>query len=180
MCFERAVWLCAGVPAPCDLKVERQLQSSVLISWSPPPGLPTADVNSYHVFLDGHFKTSVSGSERTKALLENLDLAKVSGSERTKALLENLDLAKVSCSGSSTGTLAVTNLQSTLDCVMSRFTSCVHALCEVGVVCLQPHQLSVRTVTNRGHSDDALQVISIGKGTLTHYSDVTVTLIYLF
>ena len=162
MCFERAVWLCAGVPAPCDLKVERQLQSSVLISWSPPPGLPTADVNSYHVFLDGHFKTSVSGSERTKALLENLDLA------------------KVSCSGSSTGTLAVTNLQSTLDCVMSRFTSCVHALCEVGVVCLQPHQLSVRTVTNRGHSDDALQVISIGKGTLTHYSDVTVTLIYLF
>ena len=168
------------MPAPCDLKVERQLQSSVLISWSPPPGLPTADVNSYHVFLDGHFKTSVSGSERTKALLENLDLAKVSGSERTKALLENLDLAKVSCSGSSTGTLAVTNLQSTLDCVMSRFTSCVHALCEVGVVCLQPHQLSVRTVTNRGHSDDALQVISIGKGTLTHYSDVTVTLIYLF
>ena len=180
MCFERAVWLCAGVPAPCDLKVERQLQSSVLISWSPPPGLPTADVNAYHVFLDGHFKTSVSGSERTKALLENLDLAKVSGSERTKALLENLDLAKVSCSGSSTGTLAVTNLQSTLDCVMSRFTSCVHALCEVGVVCLQPHQLSVRTVTNRGHSDDALQVISIGKGTLTHYSDVTVTLTYLF
>ena len=122
----------------------------------------------------------VSGSGRTKALLENLDLAKVSGSERTKALLENLDLAKVSCSGSSTGTLAVTNLQSTLDCVMSRFTSCVHALCEVGVVCLQPHQLSVRTVTNRGHSDDALQVISIGKGTLTHYSDVTVTLTYLF
>jgi len=59
----------------------RRLHNSVLISWSQPPSLPAHLINSYHVFVDGQFKSSVSGSDRTKALLENLDLTKVSAKE---------------------------------------------------------------------------------------------------
>ena len=67
----------SGVPFPRNLKLERQLTKSVLISWEPPEGVSPSDVQSYHVYVDSEFKTSVKGTERTKALLENVDSARV-------------------------------------------------------------------------------------------------------
>ena len=68
-----------GVSCPLLLKLDRQLSSSALISWSPPSNIHSTatDIQSYHVYLDGQFKTSVKGTERTKALLEGVDASKV-------------------------------------------------------------------------------------------------------
>jgi len=67
-----------GAPCPRGLQLDRQLASSILVSWQPPEGLDPAHVRSYHVFLDGDFKMLVRGTERTKALLENVESRKVS------------------------------------------------------------------------------------------------------
>ena len=67
-----------GVPFPGNLKLERQLTNSVLISWLAPEGMIAGDIQSYHVYVDTEFKTSVKATERTKALLEGVDSARVS------------------------------------------------------------------------------------------------------
>ena len=67
----------SGVPFPRSLKLERQLTNSLLISWLAPEGVVLGDVQSYHVYVDAEFKTSVKATERTKALLENVDNIKV-------------------------------------------------------------------------------------------------------
>ena len=67
-----------GVPFPRNLKLERQLTNSVLISWQSPEGANVGDIQSYHVYVDTEFKTSVKATERTKALLESVDNARVS------------------------------------------------------------------------------------------------------
>ena len=39
--------------------------------------MTAADIQAYHVYVDGDFKTSVKGTERTKALVENVHSSKV-------------------------------------------------------------------------------------------------------
>ncbi|XP_055862026.1 peripheral-type benzodiazepine receptor-associated protein 1-like isoform X4 [Biomphalaria glabrata] len=59
-------------PSPRGLSLDKQLTNSILISWKEPEPVPGLDVQSYHIFVDGHFKTSVNGRDRTKALLEGI------------------------------------------------------------------------------------------------------------
>ncbi|XP_033748980.1 peripheral-type benzodiazepine receptor-associated protein 1-like isoform X4 [Pecten maximus] len=60
-----------GIPCPHKLTLDRQLTSSILISWCPPP--EDVIIKSYHVYIDGDFKAIVKSNERTKALVENVD-----------------------------------------------------------------------------------------------------------
>lgn len=50
---------------------------SVLISWHPPEGLSAKAIQAYHVYLNGTLKATIKGSERTKALLEDVDANQV-------------------------------------------------------------------------------------------------------
>jgi len=47
------------------------------MSWAPPDHVPQAQIQSYHVYLDGQLKTTIRGNDRTKALLEKVDLTHV-------------------------------------------------------------------------------------------------------
>lgn len=67
----------AGVPAPTDLKLERQLSSSFIIAWSAPAGINPGLIQAYNIHSNGLFLTTVKGDDRTKALLEKLDPMKV-------------------------------------------------------------------------------------------------------
>ncbi|XP_071093930.1 RIMS-binding protein 2-like isoform X14 [Haliotis cracherodii] len=62
-----------AMPFPRNLSIDRQLTNSVLLSWKPPEQTSGLEVSSYHIFIDKEFKTSVRGSERTKALVEGVD-----------------------------------------------------------------------------------------------------------
>lgn len=66
------------VPAPQHLSLERQMNKSVLIGWAipDPPGCQL--IESYHVYVDGVLKVTVKANERTRALVEGVDLNKVS------------------------------------------------------------------------------------------------------
>lgn len=65
-------------PHPQQLTLEKQLNRSILISWQPPEGLEASAVDAYHVYLDGKLKNTIKGSERTKALLEDVESSQVS------------------------------------------------------------------------------------------------------
>ncbi|CAL1545027.1 unnamed protein product, partial [Lymnaea stagnalis] len=60
-------------PSPRGLSLDRQLTNSLLVSWKEPEPAPGLEVQSYHIFVDGQFKTSVKSNERTKALLEGVN-----------------------------------------------------------------------------------------------------------
>ncbi|CAH0402680.1 unnamed protein product [Chilo suppressalis] len=62
-----------NVPAPRQLTLERQLNKSVLIGWTAPEGVQQANIESYHVYVDGVLKTTVKATERTRALVEGVD-----------------------------------------------------------------------------------------------------------
>lgn len=66
------------LPCPRELTLDRQLTNSIVISWKPPFDHNRLDVKSYHVYVDGVFKSLVRKNERTKALLENVDSKEVS------------------------------------------------------------------------------------------------------
>lgn len=67
------------VPAPRQLTLERQLNKSVLISWTAPDGTgPGNQIESYHVYVDGVLKTTIKATERTRALVEGVDSNRVS------------------------------------------------------------------------------------------------------
>lgn len=66
------------MPAPRQLTLERQLNKSVLIGWTAPEGVQQANIESYHVYVDGVLKTTVKASERTRALVEGVDSNRVS------------------------------------------------------------------------------------------------------
>ena len=66
------------IPHPRDLRIERQLSNSVMMAWHPPVSLPTDQIQSYQVFIDGVYKMTVASTDRTKALIENIDHNKVS------------------------------------------------------------------------------------------------------
>lgn len=70
--------MCA-VPAPKHLTLERQLNKSVLIGWSPPEPCGYNLIDSYHVYVDGVLKVTVKANERTRALIEGVDSNRVSG-----------------------------------------------------------------------------------------------------
>ncbi|XP_052074291.1 RIMS-binding protein 2-like isoform X12 [Mytilus californianus] len=65
------------IPFPKHLVLERQLGSSVVITWQPPDGVAPQDVRVYHVCLDGKVIITVKGNERTKSLIENVDCNQV-------------------------------------------------------------------------------------------------------
>ncbi|XP_037076766.1 LOW QUALITY PROTEIN: RIMS-binding protein 2-like [Pollicipes pollicipes] len=60
------------VPPPRQLTLERQLNKSVVIGWSPSEA-PAGAIDSYHVYVDGLLRTTVHASERTRALIEGVD-----------------------------------------------------------------------------------------------------------
>ncbi|CAH1953499.1 unnamed protein product [Acanthoscelides obtectus] len=61
------------LPAPRQLTLERQLNKSVLISWTAPENVGPNQIDSYHVYVDGVLKATVKASERTRALVEGVD-----------------------------------------------------------------------------------------------------------
>ncbi|XP_044764212.1 RIMS-binding protein 2 isoform X3 [Coccinella septempunctata] len=62
------------VPAPRQLTLERQLNKSVLISWTTPENVgPGNHIESYHVYVDGVLKATIKATERTRALVEGVD-----------------------------------------------------------------------------------------------------------
>lgn len=65
------------VPAPQHLSLEKQLNKSVLIGWSAPDPPGNQIVESYHVYVDGVLKVTVKANERTRALVEGVDLNRV-------------------------------------------------------------------------------------------------------
>lgn len=67
-----------SVPAPQHLSLERQLNKSVLIGWAMPDPPGCQLIESYHVYVDGVLKVTVKANERTRALVEGVDLNKVS------------------------------------------------------------------------------------------------------
>ncbi|GBP00573.1 RIMS-binding protein 2 [Eumeta japonica] len=67
------VFFSSLVPAPRQLTLERQLNKSVLIGWTSPEGVQQANIESYHVYVDGVLKTTVKATERTRALVEGVD-----------------------------------------------------------------------------------------------------------
>uniref|UniRef100_A0A1A9VBB6 RIMS-binding protein 2 n=1 Tax=Glossina austeni TaxID=7395 RepID=A0A1A9VBB6_GLOAU len=62
-----------NVPAPKHLTLERQLNKSVLIGWSPPEPCGYNLIDSYHVYVDGVLKVTIKANERTRALIEGVD-----------------------------------------------------------------------------------------------------------
>ena len=64
------------VPAPRHLTLERQLNKSILISWSPPEAYHN-QIEMYHVYVDGFLRTTVKASDKTKALVEGVDSHRV-------------------------------------------------------------------------------------------------------
>ncbi|KAK6184454.1 hypothetical protein SNE40_006922 [Patella caerulea] len=62
------------VAYPRALSLDRQLSNGIYISWKPPDGGSNTEVQCYQVYVDGKLKSSVRGNERTKALVENIDM----------------------------------------------------------------------------------------------------------
>jgi RIMS-binding protein 2 len=61
------------VPYPRDIRLEKQLSRSVLISWSAPDS-SIMPISQYHVCVDGVVKAVVPGSYKCKALIEDIQL----------------------------------------------------------------------------------------------------------
>lgn len=77
------------------MTLERQLNKSVLIGWSPPEPVGYNLIDSYHVYVDGVLKVTVKANERTRALIEGVDSTRVSNREESRAdplTNRNLDL----------------------------------------------------------------------------------------
>ncbi|CAF1545622.1 unnamed protein product [Adineta ricciae] len=60
------------VPCPTNLRVEKSLTNSVLIAWNPPAS--NTQILGYQVLLDHSLYSSVRANERTRALIENINL----------------------------------------------------------------------------------------------------------
>lgn len=65
------------VPSPQHLTLEKQMNKSVLMSWSMPEPPGCQLIESYHVYVDGVLKVTVKANERTRALVEGVDLNRV-------------------------------------------------------------------------------------------------------
>ena len=62
----------ALVPCPTNLRVEKYLSNSVLIAWNPPS--TTMPTLGYQVLLDHSLYTTIRANERTRALIENINI----------------------------------------------------------------------------------------------------------
>lgn len=60
------------VPCPTNLRVEKYLTNSVLIAWNPPG--TNLQILGYQVLLDHSLYTTIRANERTRALIENINL----------------------------------------------------------------------------------------------------------
>lgn len=67
------------------MTLERQLNKSVLIGWSPPEPVGYNLIDSYHVYVDGVLKVTVKANERTRALIEGVDSTRVSNWDESRA-----------------------------------------------------------------------------------------------
>ena len=68
------------VPPPRQLTLERQLNKSILIRWNHPECSPDSArfPESYHVYVDGNLRNTVSVNDRPSALVEHVDSFRVS------------------------------------------------------------------------------------------------------
>eukprot|EP00794_Sanderia_malayensis_P014162 gene14162-15641_t len=66
-----------GFPPPRQLKLERQLNSSVVLSWLPPDGIAESDIHGYAIKADGVIKQTLIGAGRTKAIVSDIQRSKV-------------------------------------------------------------------------------------------------------
>lgn len=66
-----------GVPHPQNLTMNRQLRNSIFISWDVPENIGSFDIQAYHIYVNGQLRSSVKASERTKALLEDINFDEV-------------------------------------------------------------------------------------------------------
>jgi RIMS-binding protein 2 len=60
------------VPCPTHLHVEKSLSNSVLIAWNPP--VSPIQILGYQVLLDHSIYSTIQLNERTRALIENVNL----------------------------------------------------------------------------------------------------------
>ena len=60
------------VPCPTNLRVEKYLTNSILIAWNSPS--TTIQILGYQVLLDHSLYTTIGAEERTRALIENINL----------------------------------------------------------------------------------------------------------
>ncbi len=87
-----------GLPYPNNLKVEKQSENQVLVSWDPPTAplslnqsiesdiLPPAEstseqviqIQTYNVFLNNELHSSMNGNEERISILKNINLTVVS------------------------------------------------------------------------------------------------------
>lgn len=70
--------------------MERQLNKSVLIGWTAPEGAQQANIESYHVYVDGVLKTTIKATERTRALVEGVDSNRVSKIQIILLIIESI------------------------------------------------------------------------------------------
>lgn len=59
------------VPCPTNLRVEKYLSNSVLIAWNAPP--TNVQILGYQVLIDHSLYTTIRATERTRALIENIN-----------------------------------------------------------------------------------------------------------
>ncbi len=60
------------VPYPTNLRIEKALSNSVLIAWNAPSSI--TQLLGYQVLLDHSLYTTIRANERTRALIENINL----------------------------------------------------------------------------------------------------------
>ncbi len=60
------------VPSPTNLRIEKLLSNSVLIAWNPP--VSNTQILGYQVLFDHSLYTTIHANERTRALIENINL----------------------------------------------------------------------------------------------------------
>ncbi|CAF3854382.1 unnamed protein product [Rotaria sp. Silwood2] len=61
------------VPCPTNLRVEKYLTNSILIAWNPPSST-TIQIFGYQILLDHSLYITIRVNERTRALIENINL----------------------------------------------------------------------------------------------------------
>ncbi|CAF3862642.1 unnamed protein product [Rotaria magnacalcarata] len=61
------------VPCPTNLRVEKYLTTSILIAWNP-PSITMTQILGYQILLDHSLYTTICANERTRALIENINI----------------------------------------------------------------------------------------------------------
>jgi hypothetical protein len=69
---ENSYFLSSLVPCPTNLRVEKYLTNSVLIAWNPP--ITNIQILGYQVLLDHVLYNTIRANERTRALIENINV----------------------------------------------------------------------------------------------------------